>query len=610
LNLDVTQPISQTLNEQICQGDQFSVAGQSYSSSGVYTNTLTASSGCDSVVTLNLDVLQGPQTFLEASICEGDSYPLGSTSYDSPGVYVEVQPAANGCDSTTTLDLSVIVTQTNNLGDLFICENECYTLAGEQYCDPGNYTVPVARPDGCSDTYLFNLIEQPSVAPTVGPLQEECDPSFAYYTISFDVTSGIPPYFVNGQLISGGYYFSSPIPTGGSYYFEITSSDPCPKSLVVQGSLDCEPECASFAGLMSGTQLAGCEGELLEVEPLGNAFLESDDAMEYILHTHNGSSLGAIIDRNNSGQFGFIPSAMDYGQPYYVSMVVGNSMQSEVDLSDPCLSVAAGQPILFYPVPIAEAGEGDTLHCNQTEVMLQAEGGALSGAVRYEWDSPDGQILNGAESRTPVVAAAGTYVLTAIDELSGCASSDTVWVYGSTTEPTVNLGDDIPAKWGEQLQVGANSNIDPVDVQWLVNGLPSDFEGLNISLQPKETISLMIIVEDENGCTATDEVMVIVDEIKTAFVPNIFTPNDDGRNDRFVIYANESVAKVSKLTIFDRWGAVVFQRENFQPNDPSAGWDGTVNDKPLNNAVFVYAITLDLINGETITLQGDLTLKR
>jgi gliding motility-associated-like protein len=95
------------------------------------------------------------------------------------------------------------------------------------------------------------------------------------------------------------------------------------------------------------------------------------------------------------------------------------------------------------------------------------------------------------------------------------------------------------------------------------------------------------------------------------YIPNIFSPNDDGENDWFTVYADlKGVKQVKQFQIFDRWGDQVFQRENFQPNDPTLGWDGRYRGQEMNPAVFVYYAIVEFIDGQEVLFKGDVTLMR
>jgi len=93
------------------------------------------------------------------------------------------------------------------------------------------------------------------------------------------------------------------------------------------------------------------------------------------------------------------------------------------------------------------------------------------------------------------------------------------------------------------------------------------------------------------------------------FIPNTFSPNGDGLNDIFLIMADEKqVESVSEFHIFDRWGNCLFANEKFMVNDPAQGWDGTFNNREMNNGVFVYYAVLKLVDGTTRMYKGDITI--
>ncbi|MDX2250483.1 MAG: T9SS type A sorting domain-containing protein [Bacteroidia bacterium] len=107
LNLAVLPNLSSTVNAAICQGATYNFGGVTYSTSGTYSATFTAAGGCDSVVTLNLSVLPNLSSTTSANICQGETYSLGGVMYSTAGTYVATLTAASGCDSVVTLHLNV-----------------------------------------------------------------------------------------------------------------------------------------------------------------------------------------------------------------------------------------------------------------------------------------------------------------------------------------------------------------------------------------------------------------------------------------------------------------------------------------------------------------------
>lgn len=93
-------------------------------------------------------------------------------------------------------------------------------------------------------------------------------------------------------------------------------------------------------------------------------------------------------------------------------------------------------------------------------------------------------------------------------------------------------------------------------------------------------------------------------------LPNVFTPNGDGRNDYFYVIASNKVSVVKQFQIFNRWGEKVFERVNGVPNDYAAGWDGTFRGAPSPTGTYVYVVVVQLTTGETETYQGNISILR
>ena len=110
-----------------------------------------------------------------------------------------------------------------------------------------------------------------------------------------------------------------------------------------------------------------------------------------------------------------------------------------------------------------------------------------------------------------------------------------------------------------------------------------------------------------SGCTATAEVTVIAKRIvcpePDQVIPNAFTPNGDGRNDRLA-FRTENISDFS-FALFNRWGQKVFETD-----DPNATWDGTYHSQPCPAGVFTYTCRYTCVSGEQHDAKGDITLIR
>ncbi|WP_020571694.1 T9SS type B sorting domain-containing protein [Neolewinella persica] len=204
---------------------------------------------------------------------------------------------------------------------------------------------------------------------------------------------------------------------------------------------------------------------------------------------------------------------------------------------------------------------------------------------------------------------AGDYTLYVMDA-NGCLDS----LRGTLTQPRefiVDPGGDTRVFLGFDTLIRAVSNYSPVTYEWG----PDAFECVNppcsiIRVGPVNTTTYTVVGTNDAGCTDTAMVEVQVIEDLPLYVPNAFTPNGDGVNDGFTIFAGPAVERVETLRVFHRWGGLVFENTDFQPNEPGVGWDGTLNGKPVNPAVFVYQATVRFVNGAVQDISGDVTLIR
>ena len=96
-------------------------------------------------------------------------------------------------------------------------------------------------------------------------------------------------------------------------------------------------------------------------------------------------------------------------------------------------------------------------------------------------------------------------------------------------------------------------------------------------------------VKSQQGCIGLDSSYVVftsTPEIVNVFFPNAFTPNGDGNNDEFKVVTNTTNIALFSLSIFNRWGALVFQT-----NDITQGWNGTYNGTACQSGSYVFKVT-------------------
>jgi len=126
-----------------------------------------------------------------------------------------------------------------------------------------------------------------------------------------------------------------------------------------------------------------------------------------------------------------------------------------------------------------------------------------------------------------------------------------------------------------------------------------------------ESTSLMLYFEDSNGCLLEREIFIYVHIGGEIYKPNVFSPNEDGKNDVFKIYGKDGyISFINYFMVFDRWGDKVFQQLNLDWEH--LGWNGRYNGSGelMGSAVYVYYAEIINYNGEIEIIKGDVTLIR
>ncbi|MBQ2513811.1 MAG: hypothetical protein II535_01305, partial [Bacteroidales bacterium] len=127
------------LNANICQGDSYDFHGQNLTTPGTYSDTTTASNGCDSIVTLFLTVNPVYSLSLDHEICQGDQFDFNGMILTETGVYSDTLQSIYGCDSIVTLNLTVNPTYHISISQE-ICQGDSFDFHGVMLTQSGTYT--------------------------------------------------------------------------------------------------------------------------------------------------------------------------------------------------------------------------------------------------------------------------------------------------------------------------------------------------------------------------------------------------------------------------------------------------------------------------------------
>jgi gliding motility-associated-like protein len=235
---------------------------------------------------------------------------------------------------------------------------------------------------------------------------------------------------------------------------------------------------------------------------------------------------------------------------------------------------------------------------------------AVGGNGGYTWSVNGGQPH---ELDSIVLLPAGIYNIITQDS-TGCR--DTIQIILDNpppleitivpANPVIDLGDSV------RLEVAIVGNLTSIDsVSWNQVGVLSCYDCADpLAMNVVPTV-YTVTVWDDNGCTAQLEVLVDVDNHREVFIPNVFSPNFDGRNDQLLLFTGQGITSIPSIRIFDRWGELMRERLAVFPADGGIEvWDGSFHGKMMAPGVYVYVIEVRFADNQTLTYRGDITLLR
>lgn len=461
----------------------------------------TNEDSCTFTQSVQIEVNHELEVLPTVDICENSGYQFCSEVVTES----ELKVCREDC-KTTVQQVNVRTPRRVDYGFVRICPGTCYTMpiSKKEICESGIYTFPIADKCGGTETVALAFYDREPI--TIGPVTEICHPLHTSYRVSFDISEGVPPYFVDGESVAFGRFTSDSIPNGSSYVFELSDASICQEKSYIDGRYDCGPFCSSEAGTMSQLELRICSDEVAKTDFNQNAILDPDDGLEFILHTSPIDELGQIIDRRTSSSFVFMASSMDYNRTYYASSVAGTLANGQVDLDDPCLSVSPGQPVVFQRTPAVDLQDDIVLDCKKPTAILSA--GVLPGDDKFGWTLPNGT----ASAEAEVLAIEpGEYIFNAVAD-NGCSIVKTITVSENKTLPDAEAGDEKTLRCAQQfveLDAFGSSVGTEFNYKWSTDTgqILGDLNSLSAKAT-KPGVYSFLVENTENGCRKTDSVFV------------------------------------------------------------------------------------------------------
>jgi gliding motility-associated-like protein len=305
--------------------------------------------------------------------------------------------------------------------------------------------------------------------------------------------------------------------------------------------------------------------------------------------------IGQSVTLNAYGNINYLWSP---GGQTTSSIIVNNTVSVTYTItgSSICNSSTTTVTVTVIPPPAATINGNDTI-CTGENMLLTASGG-----INYLWNT-------GQNTPSIHVNPAITTVYTNTVSIGNCSATANFTVTVNPA-PSANAWSNVTILAGSNTTLNSSTNSTGATYNWSpMTGL-SCTTCTNPVAAPEVTTVYCITVTDSNNCADSTCVTVTVEDSCSRtgelYLPNAFSPNDDGDNDVLrLYYGNMNCIQAIHLIIYNRWGEQVFES-----SDPKFYWDGIYKGKKLNAAVFNYSMQATFISGEEIIRKGNISLTR
>jgi gliding motility-associated-like protein len=434
----------------------------------------------------------------------------------------------------------------------------------------GSYSVTATDANGCQIDTTLNVDEPEEFIATV----VEVSP-----VLCFGDSSGIATVETNGDPVlydwsNGGNTATIENLMAGTYMVVVTNSDGC--TTMATGNIT-EP----------GTPLTASIEIVQEVD-----CINAQTGILQIVPQGPGTNFTAQWSTGSTGL-----QLSDIGAGSYSATIAnenGCTATADFELGEPSRIEAITTPIDITCL----SGENGGL------IQIDTVTG---GTPPYEY-SLDGVVFS--NSTTLGGLFAGNYDVVVMDA-NGCEESfaETILPAPEFIVDISSNQDDNTLQLGDSILLTALGSSTMANYSWISSDSLKTLNGSSIFVSPNVTTTYFVeAIDTTSFCTASSQITIKVVKDRRVYIPNAFSPNDDGRNDTFYINTDNAAVEIKSFRIFSRNGSLVFEATNFTPNDINTAWDGTFLGEELNPAVFVYIAEIEFVDGAVEIFTGDVLL--
>jgi len=265
--------------------------------------------------------------------------------------------------------------------------------------------------------------------------------------------------------------------------------------------------------------------------------------------------------------------------------------------------------VLVYRTPAPSIQSKDTI-CVNTAEPINGSVAVADTLTKWQWSFGNGQTSSEQNNTVTFTTPGNVPIQLTTTNKIGCKSDTSKNIYVSPPPTATPVQDPLTIAVGMGTNILMNYTGNIISYVWTPSTRLSCTDCPLPFANPQYTTTYSVEIEDRYGCTNIGEItIVVVCGKQNVVIPNTFSPNGDGRNEVFYPKGT-GLFRVKSMRIFNRWGEIVFEKNEFAANDPSSGWNGMFKGKIASPDVYIYTMEILCENNTIIPVKGNVTLLR
>lgn len=269
-----------------------------------------------------------------------------------------------------------------------------------------------------------------------------------------------------------------------------------------------------------------------------------------------------------------------------------------------CKIIDSGLVVIHAPFKLTTLVFPDSCGNSNGAVNLIATGGA--GSYKFT----KGDTSNWQTSKEFRGLVYNTVYNFFVRDSSGCLLSENISMPGNISLG-INVGADTAVRLCDTLSRQISTNFSVAFIEWKFEsgeGTINTPNTLKVTIFPIKSSQIYVKVRNKSGCEVAGRFKINVDETFQYYVPNSFSPNGDGINDKFRPYFRFNNIRVLEFNVFTRWGALMHSAKNVLADNAVLEWDGNYKNDLVAADVYIWTLSIENCNGIMSFFSGDVTL--